>query len=159
MDTQQPIGYWVKLVDRLIDDLFATTLEEHGITRRQWQLLNILSQGAAGVERLDIEIAPFLTPLDAAVPLTTPASAATPPAPGAHSSSLESLTELVESDWLTTDGTLYELTDRGRTVVERLTVVIADERTRATVGVTAEQYDTAVTVLETMARNLNPEGA
>jgi hypothetical protein len=149
MDTQQPIGYWVKLVDRLIDDLFATTLEEHGITRRQWQLLNVLSESAAGVERLDIKIAPFLTP----------ASAATPPVPGAHSSSLESLTELVESDWLTTDGTLYELTDRGRTVVERLTVVIADERTRATVGVTAEQYDTAVTVLETMARNLNPEGA
>jgi len=151
MDTQQPIGYWVKLVDRLIDGLFATTLEEHGITRRQWQLLNVLSQGAAGVERLDVEIAPFLTPVNAAVPSTTP---------GAHMSSLESLTELVESEWLTTDGPLYTLTDRGRAVVERLTVVIADERTRATVGVSPEQYETAVAVLDTMARNLkNPEGS
>ncbi|WP_341953200.1 hypothetical protein [Salinibacterium sp. TMP30] len=149
MDTQQPIGYWVKLVDRLIDGLFATTLEEHGITRRQWQLLNVLSQDAAGVERLDREIAPFLSPANAAVP---------PETPGAHMSSLESLTELVESEWLTTDGSLYDLTDRGRAVVERLTAVIADERTRATVGVTLEQYETAVTVLETMARNLNPEG-
>lgn len=73
----------------------------------------------------------------------------------AHASSLESLTELVESDWLTTDGTLYGLTDRGRTVVERLTAVIADERQRATIGVADEQYWTAVAALETMAHNLN----
>ncbi|EAR26016.1 hypothetical protein A20C1_09054 [marine actinobacterium PHSC20C1] len=149
MDTQQPISYWVKLVDRLIDGLFATTLEEHGITRRQWQLLNVLSKGAAGVDRLDIEIAPYLSPV----------TGASPPTQGTHTSSLESLTELVESDWLTTDGTLYELTDRGRSVVDRLTVVIADERTKATVGVTAEQYATTVSVLETMAHNLSPTGS
>ena len=148
MDTQQPISYWLKLVDRLIDGLFATTLEEHGITRRQWQLLNVLSTGAAGVERLDIEIAPYLSP----------SSADASAEQVAHTTSLESLTELVESDWITTDGTLYELTERGRSVVERLTVVVADEREKATVGVTPEQYDTAVAVLETMARNLNSEG-
>ncbi|EPR77537.1 hypothetical protein ADILRU_0236 [Leifsonia rubra CMS 76R] len=148
MNTQQPISYWVKLVDRLIDDLFASTLEEHGITRRQWQLLNVLSAGAADVEKLDIEIAPYLAPLNAAVP----------PAPGAHTSSLESLTELVESDWLTTGGALYELTDRGQSVVKRLKIVIAEERKKATAGVTAKQYATTVTVLKTMALNLNSEG-
>jgi hypothetical protein len=147
MDTQQPIGYWVKLVDHLIDGLFATTLEEHGITRRQWQLLNVLTQRPAGVEQLDIDIAPYLSPANAAVP----------PGPGTHTSSLESLTELVESDWLSTDGTLYELTERGRAVVDRLTVVVADERTRATVGVAPEQYEAAIAVLETMAHNLSPE--
>jgi len=96
----------------------------------------VLSHGSAGVERLDIEVAPYLTPTDDRVAPTT----------GTHTSSLESLTELVESDWLTTDGTLYDLTDRGRTVAERLTVVIA------------EQYDTAVAVLETMALKLSDEG-
>ncbi|MBH0022895.1 hypothetical protein [Salinibacterium sp. SWN248] len=146
MDTQQPISYWVKLVDRIVDELFATTLEEHGITRRQWQLLTVLSKGAAGVELLDIEIAPFLDRPNGAVP----------PTQGLHTTSLESLTELVESDWLTTDGALYELTDRGRVVVDRLTIVIADGRQKATEGVTPEQYDTTVTVLETMARNLTP---
>ncbi|QYH35000.1 hypothetical protein [Salinibacterium sp. M195] len=145
MDTQQPISYWVKLVDRIIDDLFATTLEEHGITRRQWQLLTVLSKGSAGVELLDIEIAPFLDR----------ATSAVPPTVGLHTTSLESLTELVESDWLTTDGALYELTERGRTVVDRLTSVINDERAKATVGVTDEQYATTLTVLETMARNLS----
>lgn len=148
MDTQQPISYWVKLVDRLIDGVFATTLEEHGITRRQWQLLNVLSKGAAGVERLDIEIAPFLSPANAAIP----------PTQGSHTSSLESLTELVESDWLTKDGALYALTERGSAVVERLTIVIADERKRATIGVSPEEYATTLSVLETMARNLNADG-
>ncbi|MGV8876839.1 MAG: hypothetical protein ACOH1K_04955, partial [Rhodoglobus sp.] len=75
-------------------------------------------------------------------------------APAAASSSRDSLAELVESEWLTTEGDLYELTERGRAIVDRLTDVIADERTRATVGLSAEQYDTAITVLETMARNL-----
>ncbi|WP_010204390.1 hypothetical protein [Salinibacterium sp. PAMC 21357] len=149
MDTQQPISYWVKLVDRTIDDLFATTLEEHGITRRQWQLLNVLSKGAAGVELLDIEIAPFLDR----------ANSTLPPTQGLHTTSLESLTELVESDWLTTDGALYNLTARGRTVVERLTAVIANEREKATAGVTSEQYETTVSVLETMARNLSARAA
>jgi hypothetical protein len=147
MDTNKPIGYWVKLVDRLIDGLFATTLEEHGITRRQWQLLNVLSNGPAGVERLDIEVAPFLAP----------SSATEPPPPGSHTSSLESLTELVESDWIAVNSSVYDLTDRGRTVVARLTAVIADERTRVTVGVTPEEYETTIRVLETMARNLDPE--
>ncbi|MGV8876535.1 MAG: hypothetical protein ACOH1K_03370, partial [Rhodoglobus sp.] len=60
MDIHQPIAYWVKVVDRQIDSLFANTLEEHGITRRQWQLLTVLSRGPAGVEQLDTEIAPYL---------------------------------------------------------------------------------------------------
>ncbi|MGV8858303.1 MarR family winged helix-turn-helix transcriptional regulator [Rhodoglobus sp.] len=147
MDTQQPISYWVKHVDRIIDELFALTLEEHGITRRQWQLLVVLSKGPAGVALLDIEIAPFLNSPRAAVP----------PTQDAHTSSLESLQELVESEWLTTDGSLYELTERGRGVVERLAAVIAKERTKATAGVTPEQYETAITVLETMAKNLSTQ--
>ena len=53
MTTVRPIGFWLKLVDRLIDDGFARTLEEHGVTRRQWQLLNVLSRQRATVEQLD----------------------------------------------------------------------------------------------------------
>lgn len=147
MDTKQPISYWVKLVDRIIDDLFAITLEEHGITRRQWQLLVVLSKGPAGIDRLDIEIAPFLMPKNGTAPPTLEA----------HTTSRESLEELVESDWLTTDGSLFELTERGRGVVERLAAVIAGERSKATAGITDEQYATTVTVLETMAKNLTAQ--
>ncbi len=57
----RPIGFWLKLVDRLIDEQFAATLEEHGVTRRQWQLLNVLSREPATVEQLDAAVAPFLS--------------------------------------------------------------------------------------------------
>ena len=50
MADQRPIGYWLRLVDGLIDDQFAGTLDEHGVTRMQWQLLNVLARGQASVE-------------------------------------------------------------------------------------------------------------
>ena len=45
MADQRPIGFWLKLVDRLLDEQFAATLDEHGVTREQWQLLNVLARG------------------------------------------------------------------------------------------------------------------
>ena len=34
MNATRPLGFWLKLVDSLIDEQFAATLEEHGVTRR-----------------------------------------------------------------------------------------------------------------------------
>ncbi len=78
MDSR-PIGFWLKLVDRLIDEQFAATLEEHGVTRRQWQLPERARREPATVEQLDAAVAPFL-------------SAATPE--GGAESSAEHLSEL-----------------------------------------------------------------
>ena len=139
MDTPRPIGYWLKLVDRLIDEQFASTLEEHGVTRRQWQLLNVLSREPATVEQLDAAVAPFLSSDDG-------------------ESSAEHLTELIESAWVDATPTGYELTDRGRTAFERLAEVVATQRTIVADGVTAEQYEQTVAVLERMARNLGWDG-
>lgn len=135
MDTPRPIGYWLKLVDRLIDEQFASTLEEHGVTRRQWQLLNVLSREPATVEQLDAAVAPFLVVHD-------------------DESSLDHLTELIDSAWVDATPTGYELTDRGRSAFERLAEVVATQRTIVADGVTPEQYEQTVAVLERMARNL-----
>ncbi len=143
MDTPRPIGFWLKLVDRLIDEQFAATLEEHGITRRQWQLLNVLSREPATVEQLDAAVAPFLSP-----------AAGDDPA----ESSAEHLTELVESAWVVTGPSGYLLTERGRGAFERLELVVAAQRTQVSAGVTAEQYEQSVAVLEQMARNLGFDG-
>ncbi len=140
MDAPRPIGYWLKLVDRMIDEQFASTLEEHGVTRRQWQLLNVLSHGPATVEQLDAAVAPFL-------------SAGQGSDPTAAESSVEHLAELVESGWVT-DGASYQLTDRGHAAFERLTEVVAVQRTVMTEGLTQEQYDETLAVLERMARNM-----
>ena len=139
MDTPRPIGYWLKLVDRLIDEQFASTLEEHGVTRRQWQLLNVLDREPATVEQLDAAVAPFQSP-------------------GDTETAVEHLTELIDSAWVDATPTGYELTDRGRAAFERLTAVVATQRTVVAEGVSPDEYSQTAAVLERMARNLGWDG-
>jgi hypothetical protein len=144
MNTPRPIGFWLKLVDRLIDEQFASTLEEHGVTRRQWQLLSVLSRESSTVEQLDAAVAPFLTPA--------------PQSEGEPESSVEHLTELIDSGWVDATPSGYELTERGRNAFGRLAEVVALARSRMTEGLTTEQYDSTLAALERFARNLGFEG-
>lgn len=139
MDSPRPIGFWLKLVDRMIDEQFASTLEEHGVTRRQWQLLSELSRGPASVVQLDAAVAPFLSADD-------------------HESSVEHLTELIDSGWVDATDIGYEITDRGRIAANRLAAVVDAQRALATDGVTTDQYDETIAVLERVARNLGWNG-
>lgn len=139
MDTPRPIGYWLKLVDRLIDEQFASTLEEHGVTRRQWQLLNVLSREPATAEQLDAAVAPFLSADDG-------------------ESSVDHLTELIESGWVDATATGYDITDRGRGAFERLAEVVAAQRTVMAEGLSPDDYARTVAALERMARNLGYDG-
>ncbi|MET4583856.1 DNA-binding MarR family transcriptional regulator [Conyzicola nivalis] len=143
MTDTRPIGFWLKLVDRLIDEQFARTLEEHGVTRRQWQLMNVLANGPASVEQLDADLAPFL-------------QAATDDSPA--ETSVEHLTELIESAWVDATPTGYELTERGRSSFARLEAVVAEQRTVITTGVSEDEYGATVRVLERMAQNLGYTG-
>jgi len=143
MTDQRPIGYWLKLVDRLIDEQFASTLDEHGVTRRQWQLLNVLSRGEATVEQMDEAIAPFL---------------ASDPAGAASESSADHLSELIESGWVAATASGYETTDRGHAAFSRLAEVVAQNRARIANGVSETEYLATVDVLERMARNLGYTG-
>jgi hypothetical protein len=138
MTDQRPIGYWLKLVDNLIERQFATTLDEHGVTRRQWQLLNVLARSSATVEQLDDAIAPFLD--------------------GASESAVEHLSELIDSAWVDATAEGYELTDRGRTAFATLAEVVAKQRAVVAQGITEAEYSETVGVLEKMARNLGFTG-
>lgn len=138
MAEQRPIGYWLKLVDGLIDRQFASTLDEHGVTRRQWQLLNVLHRGPATVEQLDEAVAPFLT--------------------ADEESSVEHLTELIDSAWVAATPQGYELTERGDTAFGTLAEVVAHQRSVVSQGITEQEYGETVGVLEKMARNLGYTG-
>jgi hypothetical protein len=138
MAEQRPIGYWLKLVDQLIEKQFATTLDEHGVTRRQWQLLNVLSRSSATVEQLDDAIAPCLD--------------------GATESAAEHLTELIESAWVDATAHGYELTDRGYTAFSTLADVVAKQRALVAQGIDEKEYAATLSVLERMARNLGFTG-
>lgn len=136
MTAPRPIGFWLKLVDRLIDERFAAIIEEHGVTRRQWQLLNVLQAGATTVDQLDQAIAPFIEP------------------GGEEAAVAEHLAELVDSEWITIDGPVYALTERGLAAFLRLQVVVDSLRDQTSDGLTEEQYQTTLTALERMAVNL-----
>jgi hypothetical protein len=53
---RRPIGFWLKLVDRLID----AVLGDAGLTRRHWQVLNLLQTQPVTLQRIDTQLAPFL---------------------------------------------------------------------------------------------------
>ena len=134
MADQRPIGYWLRLVDGLIDDQFAGTLDEHGVTRMQWQLMNVLARGQASVEMLDAAVKPFLV--------------------AGGETTIDHLTELIESAWVDATPTGYELTERGHGALDRLTNVVAGQRTDMASGVAESEYLTTIGTLERMARNL-----
>lgn len=143
MHEQRPIGFWLKLVDSLITERFAASLEEHGVTRLQWQLLNLLNHGPATGADLNTMLAPFLASVT---------GEDEPTDPGEH------LSELVESGWVSLEVETYHLTERGATSLTRLTDVVESVRAYASAGIAVEDYDTTVRTLHRMAGNLGWRG-
>ena len=109
----------------------AESLEEHGLTRAQWQLLNTLT--VAPQSRAELE-AGFEEEQRGAVP--------------------GQMEELVESHWVTVEGDLYTLTATGRTAGARVGEAVEALRAEATADVPRDQIDDAVRVLRRIARNL-----
>jgi hypothetical protein len=131
----RPIGYWIKEVDRLLDETFALALGSERCTRRHWQLLNALEPGPQGEAELEAAVGPF--------------AAADPSGVGA------ALEELLLRGWaqrLPEVG--ITLTPKGRGVHQRLHTTVAAHRRHIAEGVTEPEYRTTVTVLERMAGNL-----
>ena len=133
MTDHRPIGYWLKLVDRLIDEHFDGTLDEHGVTRRQWQLLNLLGRGPATREELNDALSPFL---------------------GTDGTTASEIDELVESDWVAASPSGFALTPRGETAFERISEVVVRIRADLSQGLSDEEYTVTMRSLERMSRNL-----
>ncbi|MGR6900858.1 MarR family winged helix-turn-helix transcriptional regulator [Glutamicibacter sp. BSL13] len=139
MNATRPLGFWLKLVDSLIDEHFAATLDEHGVTRRQWQVLNMLEQHPATERSLIDALAPYF------------ASADEPPSVSEH------LAELVESGWIAHEGEYFSITERGSTSLSTLSELVDQIREQCGENLSEEQYATTVASLEQMARNLGWE--
>ena len=121
MTDQRPIGFWLKIVGQRLDEQFEATLDEHGVTREQWQLLNVLSREGASADVADFA---------------------------------EDLAELGESGWIVVTGGGYAITDRGQGALDRLTNVVANQRTTVGAGIPESDYLTTIATLEHMAFNL-----
>jgi hypothetical protein len=132
---RRPIGFWLKLVDRLIDEGFDRLLGDAGLTRRHWQALTALQAGPATVQELDTRLAPFL---DDQEPTIRPV-----------------LDDLAARGWAVwTSGGRAASTAAGAAAHGDLLAGVSAHRRRVADGITAEEYQATVAVLHRMAANL-----
>jgi hypothetical protein len=131
----RPIGYWLKHLDRLIETAAERAFVEEKLTRRHWQIMNVLRQSPQTEAGLTEAIRPFW---------------------GHGAITLDDVTsELTGRSWLTQDDKgRYTLTPAGQightTVQEKMHGI----RSIFLTGLTEEDYYGTVRVLQRMAENL-----
>lgn len=128
----RPIGYWLKHLDNLLEQHFATTLADTGTTRRQWQILNTL---ATTTDAPHTALTPFHTAGDID----------------------HALTDLTTKGWTTPTPTGPALTPQGHRAHTRITQRITRNRATATAGLHPDDYTRTITVLRTMAANIETD--
>jgi len=128
-----PIGYWLKHLDRLIENDFDRALASESVGRRHWQVLNSLHDEPGTIADLDRRLTPFLDENeDTVAPV------------------VERLRELGWAEGLVA----LALTPRGEAEHEKLFARVGEARSRLTRGIADEEYRAAVDVLERMSANL-----
>jgi DNA-binding MarR family transcriptional regulator len=133
-DSERPIGYWLKKLDRLIDTQFELQLSTVRLSRRQWQLLNLLENNPRSVPELEAELEPFLQ--------------------GVAQELSDALAGLVTRGWAESRDNIVNLTDTGRAQFEIVKATAAEVRQTLMRGIPPEEYRTTIDVLARMAANL-----
>jgi DNA-binding MarR family transcriptional regulator len=135
--SERPIGYWLKKLDRLIDEQFEQQLGQAGLSRRQWQVINLLEGDPRSVPELQSELEPFLQedPDD----LT------------------DALSGLVTRGWVASQDNIVNLTETGQAQLKLIKAKVAELRQASMAGISPEEYQTTIDVLARMARNLEPD--
>ena len=134
INTERPIGYWLKKLDRLIDGQFERQLGEAGLSRRQWQLLNLLEEGPRSAPELQTELEPFL-----------------PDEPDELS---EALSGLITRGWAASQDNVVSLTETGQAQFGRVRTKVTQLRQSSMAGISPEEYQVTIGVLSRMAANL-----
>ncbi|MFI2705266.1 MarR family winged helix-turn-helix transcriptional regulator [Cellulosimicrobium composti] len=142
---ERPIGYWLKLVDRLIDESFDGVFHHSGLTRRHWQVLNTIRDGVSEETSVDGVLSPF-----------TGAGGA---GHGGASAVAAEIDDLVRRGWVSrgADGAL-SVTVAGNHAYHDLLDAVSLSRERVAEGISREEYARTVATLERMARNLGWSG-
>ncbi|MFF2193667.1 MarR family transcriptional regulator [Streptomyces sp. NPDC058157] len=139
----KPIGHWLCRTDRALTATMDALLADLGLTRLTWQVLNVLNV-------LDVLDGPADDPEagDTRVRAVLAANADA----GALTAAVEAV---LAGGWAVRPqpGRLA-LTDAGRDRLAEAGARIGAFRELSTAGISAEEYRTAVSVLERMTRNL-----
>lgn len=135
--TTRPIGYWLKHLDGLIERQFEVALADAGLSRRHWQVLNVLNEAPAGRAAVAEALAPFWdkTGDDLAQMLDGPNG-------------------LVARGFIAADAAgRLSLTDAGRAARAAAATRVETQRRALLEGLTPEHYAETVRVLSVMAAN------
>jgi DNA-binding MarR family transcriptional regulator len=135
MKMNRPIGYWLKHLDGLIEGAAERAFAEEKLTRRHWQVLNVLRESPQDEAGLTEAIRPFW-------------------GPGAIS--LHKVTsELTRRGWLTQDEAgRNSLTPAGQAGHATVEEKVRGIRATLIIGLTEEDYFGTLRVLQRMAENL-----
>ncbi|HYG92074.1 MAG TPA: hypothetical protein VD859_00695 [Nocardioides sp.] len=134
MTAPRPLGYWVKTVDRMLDEQFEAQAESHGLSRLEWQLLSRLRTSAVAVDAVGAALAP----------------------PSGEGQSIEEAMDgLCSKGYAERQATEYRLTDSGHAKADEVQDVSLQQiLDRALDGLTPEDADRLVSTLERIATNL-----
>lgn len=130
--SDKPIGYWVKQLDTLINDRFAQVIDNLGLTRRDWQLLNLLAVRPNTRDGLERALAPFT------------ADGGTPTA----------VTKLIDMGHVTERLGELALTEAGRLAHAELTDAVERLRDRTGQDIDDDDYRVTLATLAKMCANL-----
>ncbi|MEU8431459.1 MarR family transcriptional regulator [Streptomyces sp. NPDC029216] len=133
----KPIGYWLNRTDQALTATMNSLLAESGLTRLAWQVLNVVEDGPGATDtavRTVLAANADAAALTAAIDAVLAGGWASRPQPGR-----------------------LALTDDGRARLAEVGLRVGAFRELSTAGISREEYETAVSVLERMTRNL--EGA
>jgi DNA-binding transcriptional ArsR family regulator len=134
-DPQKPLGYLLKTLDRLLEERFEEALERHRLSRRQWQLLNVLADGEKTVGQLDEAIAPFLSAQSG-------------------ETSERHLEPLLGGGLVAERSGVYRLTDAGRAQLRSAREAVEGLRDVTVEGLEDGEYSRTLRTLEAMIDNL-----
>ncbi|WP_017568973.1 MarR family winged helix-turn-helix transcriptional regulator [Nocardiopsis halotolerans] len=128
-----PIGYWLKHLDRLIENDLDRVLASESLGRRHWQGLNSLHTDPGTIADLDRRLAAFLDEGEYSV---TPV-----------------VEQLRQRGWV--EGLVsLALTPAGEAEHEALFARVDEARRRLSRGISEQEYRATVDVLERMSANL-----
>lgn len=138
-----PIGYWLKRADNLLTDRINKAQTVNGVSRSDWQVLNMLNEaGSASKEQIFERMRTFV---DA-------------------SSFDEIITRLIGRGWVERSGVShrgkveFQLTEDGRRQHGIILAVQKELRQRAMRGIGDEEYSTTIRVLKRIVSNLEENG-
>lgn len=127
---RRPIGYWLKLLDRLIDERLDASLGN--LSRRHWQVMNVIHQGRVSQAEIDARVRPFIL---------------------GEGTTAREVADLQQLGWVT-GGTGMTLTELGTQEFARLLDLVSADRKTLMLGIEPSEYASTISVLERMARNL-----